>query len=280
MLKYEQMWDMSLGGPSRQNEVTHWAGNILYVVLGFLTKLFYRWTVTGRDKLRAFKGKGVLVVCNHTSFLDVICIWLAARPDQWVRFMARDSLFTNGGGLLGQIISRVGAFPVSRDSADRTSLKRAARMLKNGETVGIMPEGTRRGKGNKVPSIHAGAAFVAKMGKAPILPMTVRNAEKVKQKGKMLRFPKITMEFGDPILVSDFDFLPKADRLEGCTWYAMRECFALFYNVAPEEVDMVALFPEGNDYTQIFAEHPVPKHTAQEVATGLAAPKAQDAQED
>ncbi len=63
-------------------------------------------------------------------------------------------------------------------------------MLKGKEVVGILPEGTRRGKGTKTPEIHAGAAFVARMGHAPIIPMTVRNAELVKQKGKMIRFPQ------------------------------------------------------------------------------------------
>ena len=169
---------------------------------------------------------------------------------------------------MGQILSRVGAFPVKRDAADRTAIKRATRMLKNNEVVGILPEGTRRGKSDRKPEIHSGAAFIAKMGHAPILPMTVRNAEHVKQKGKFFRFPKITIEYGDPLLVSDFDFLPKEDRLDGCTWYAMRECFALSLRVPRDQVDMVALFPDGRDFTQVFAEHPVPAHTTAELVEG------------
>ena len=65
--------------------------------------------------------------------------------------------------------------------------------------------------------------------------------------------------------MEDFDFLPKEDRLEGCTWYAMRECFALSQRVPREQVDMRALFPEGRDFTEVFAEHPVPEHSSQEV---------------
>ena len=269
-MKYEDMWDLPIAGPSKEKKVTHWVGNIVYAVLGFLCKVLFRYRVDHRENIRAFDGvSGVLVVANHTSFLDVVFMWLATRPRQWIRFMARDTLFPNAGGLLGQIISRVGAFPVKRDSADRTSLKRAARMLKDGECVGILPEGTRRGKGSKQPEIHSGAAFVAKMGKAPILPMTVRNAEKVKQKGKFVRFPKVSVDYGNPILLSDFDFVDKGDRLEAATWYALRESFALFYNKKPEEVDMVALFPDGHDFTQLFNDHPLPVHSADEVAAGL-----------
>lgn len=270
-LKYSDMWDMTLGSSARENEVPHWCGNLVYAVIGGLCKLLFRFKVDGRENLRGFAGKsGVVVVSNHTSFLDVVHLWVAARPSQWIRFMGRDTLFDNAGGLLGQIISRVGAFPVKRDTADRTSIKRAARMLKDGEIVGIMPEGTRRGKGSQVPAIHSGAAFIAKMGKAPILPATVRNAELVKQKGKFVRFPKITIEFGQPLLLSDFDFLPKEERLDGATWYAMRECFALSWRVPREQVNMVELFPENKDYTAIFAENPLPAHTTAELTASHA----------
>lgn len=264
-LPYEKMWDMPLGGISTQKQIPHWFGNLAYVVVGAVCKLLFRYRVDGRENLRAFKGKcGVVVVCNHTSFLDVAFIYLSARPKQWIRLMGRDSLFDNGHGLVGQILSRVGAFPVKRDTSDRTAIKRAARMLKEDELVGILPEGTRRGKGSKIPSLHAGAAFVAKMGRAPLLPMTVRNAELVKQKGRPIRFPKITVEYGSPIVLSDFDFLPKADRLEACTWYAMRECFALSARIPAEEVDMAALFPESPDWSAAFKDHPIPRRTPEE----------------
>ena len=256
--KYEQMWDRPLSGDDRACEVPHWAGNVCFVVLGFLCKILWRYKVVNRRALRAFEGKsGVVLVGNHTSFLDVIVAWLSTRPSQWVRFMARDNLFPVAKGMAGWLFSRVGAFPVSRDSADRTSLKRAARMLKNKEVVGIFPEGTRRGKSGTAPKLHAGAALIARMGKAPMLPFTVRNAELIKCKGQRVRFPKVSVEFGEPVYLESFDFLPKADRLEACTWYVMRECFALSLRIPAERVDMVELFPESVDYTAVFAEHPI-----------------------
>lgn len=46
----------------------------------------------------------------------------------------------------------------------------------------------------------------------------------------------------------------------------MRECFAMFNKCSIDDVDMVKLFPENKDYTQIFKDHPIPKHEASEVA--------------
>ncbi len=269
---YDKIWDMPYDGFSDEKQAPRWLGNLLWVVLSFVFKICFRYEVTGRENLRAFKREsGVVIVGNHTSFLDVIFMYLATRPEQWVRFMGRENLWPKLGGLMGHVISRVGAFPVKRDSADRTAIKRAARMLKNGEIVGIMPEGTRRGKSNMAPRLHSGAAFVARMGNAPILPMTVRNAEYVKQKGKMLRFPKITIEYGSPILVSDFDFLPKEERLDACTWYAMREVFALSQRIPADQVDMKALFPEDRDFSEVFAGREMPRHSSTELVEGIRA---------
>ena len=140
-------------------------------------------------------------------------------------------------------------------------------MLKNGEIVCIMPEGTRRGKGSAESHVHGGVSLIARMGKAPIMPMAIHNVDKVKRKGERLRLPRIIAEFGDPVLLSDFDFLPKEDRLDGCAWYALRECFALFQNKKPEDVDMVTLFPGDKAFTEVFAEHPIPRHTSAELAS-------------
>lgn len=267
---YEQLWDMPLDGEGEGERMPRWAGNIIYGFLAFVFKICFRYRVDHRENLGGFRKKsGVLLISNHTSFLDVVFIYLAGRPSQWVRFLGRDDMFKNAGGFVGHILSRVGAFPVKRDTADLSAVKRAVRLLKTGEVVGIMPEGTRRGKGTKESEIHGGAALIARMAKVPILPMTVRNAEYIKEEGKFLRFPQVTIEYGNPLLVSDFDFLPKDDRLDGCSWYAMRECFALSQNVPRDQVDMVALFPEGRDFTFVFAQHVMPEHTTEELMSDI-----------
>ncbi|MCD8315852.1 MAG: 1-acyl-sn-glycerol-3-phosphate acyltransferase [Eggerthellaceae bacterium] len=267
---YKDMWDMPLGGDSEDKQAPHWTGNLIWAIIMPLFKLLFRYSIAGRENIRPFKDvSGFVLVCNHTSFIDVACIYFACRPSQWVRLMGRDTLFDNGHGFVGQLLSRVGGFPVKRDSADRQAIKRATKMLKTKQIVGILPEGTRRGKGGLPPELHSGAAFIAKMGQVPIIPMTVRNAEYVKQKGKRVHFPKITAEFGKPIVVGDFDFLPKEKRMEGCTWYAMRQCFSLSRNKPAEDIDMKELFPDTFDYTQMFEEHPIPEHTTEELVWAI-----------
>lgn len=261
MLAYKDIWDMPIDAASAERDgkgakpIPHLVGNVVYAVLLVVFKIAFRFSVEGIEHVRAFRdGKGCVVAGNHVSYLDPVFLWLSTRPSQWIRFMARDNMFANAKGLAGQVISRVGAFPVKRASADRAAIKRAAAMLKRGETVGIFPEGTRRGRGTAQPELHAGVAFIARMGKAAIVPSSVRDVEKVKPKGsRFVHFPKISVVFGAPLFLEDFDFLPKDDRLDAVAWYVMRECYALARDVDREQVDMRELFPDSKDFAAAFA---------------------------
>lgn len=247
------LWDKSFYGKNRTHEAPHWFGNICYVGAAFLCKFVTRYHVKNRSVLRACKGKtGAVVVANHKSFLDLAFLYSAARPSQWIRFMARDNLFH---GLGGHAISLLGAFPVKRDSADTASIRRAVRMLKNQELVGIFPEGTRRNRGSEKPEVHAGAALIARMGHAPMIPCTVRNVEKIKQPGQpFFHWPTCSVIFGQPLYVSWFDFLPRHDRLKAMTWYALRQCYAMDQDISPDKVNMKELFPDEHDFSDVFSD--------------------------
>ncbi len=249
----EQLWDRNLYGKDRTNEAPHWFGNIAYVIVALICKIVCRYRVRNRQVLRSMKGKtGAVVVANHKSFLDLAFLFCAARPSQWIRFMGRDNLFHGFGG---RILTLLGAFPVKRDSADTSSIKRAVRMLKNQELVGIFPEGTRRNRGSEEPKVHAGAALIARMAKVPMIPCAIRNDEKVKQKGQpFIHWPTVYVVFGKPLYVHWFNFLPHRKRLKAMTWYALRECYALDRDVAPETVDMKELFPDEEDFSDVFAD--------------------------
>lgn len=256
----ERICDKTLGGNDRSNELTHVVGSVAGAACMLYSKIAYRFKVVNGEALAQFKGKknGVVVMSPHTSYYDVVAMYIAARPTgQFIRIFGRNTLFTVAGGVLGRFLALVGATPIKRDTSDRTALKRATRMLKNGEILGIFPEGTRRGKGSVEPALHGGAALFARMGKASLLPLGLKGCDKIQPKGQRPHFPRVTAEFGKPYSISSFDFLPKDQRLEGCTWYVLREAFALSHDIEPEQVDMAGLFPDCQDYSEIFAQHPI-----------------------
>ncbi|NPD32465.1 1-acyl-sn-glycerol-3-phosphate acyltransferase [Berryella wangjianweii] len=265
--RYERFFDRAFGVRGKGPRIPRGVAMTVICVVATLMKLLFRCKVSKRENLVGLaRESGVVVVSNHSALLDVVMMFMSAWPRVWPRLIGRSTLF-EGRPVFGWLLARLGVIPIKRGEADLKAIKRAARSLRNGEVIMILPEGTRRSRGSQVPEVHGGAAMLARMAKVPILPMTVRDAENVRPEGaRGLRFPRITSEFGDPVLLEDFDFLPRDQRLEGCVWYALRESYALNRRVAPEDVDMVELFPGGYDFTPVFREHPIPRHTSEEVA--------------
>ena len=252
-LPYERMWDMPFDPVvlPEEKHVPRWFTWLTIILTWLIQFVAFRTSSTHKERPRAYRGKGLVMVCNHACYVDPYLVILKTMPHTWVRFMAKDDMFDNGGGLGGQCMSRAGAFPVKRDAADRTSIKRAVKHLKNGEIVALFPEGTRRDKCEYVASLHFGGAFIANMAGVPIMPVGISNNDKVYQNGR-IHLPHITVHFGEAVRVDDFDFLPRKERLEACMWFCMRESHAMSFGVAPEEVDMVALYPDSPDYTEAF----------------------------
>jgi len=260
--KFERYFDMPMAAKVGEKHVPRWLSCFLGAIASFITHVCFKLKATNAHNVTDFVGKtGVMVMGNHTSYLDVAFNIVSLRKYIWARYMARDTLFEAGHGVVGWIFSRLGVFPVKRDSADKTAIKRATRMLTSGEVVTILPEGTRRGKGTAEIALHSGAAFIAKRANVPIVPLAVINAEKIKQKGKAISWQKVLVKYGNPHLVEDFDFLPKADRLDACTWYVMREVHAMVQGIAPEDVDMKALFPKDRDFSAEFENVQLPIRT-------------------
>lgn len=135
------------------------------VVYGIL-KPIYRFEVIGADKFP--KEGGILLCSNHIDNLDPPVVGInAPRP---VNFMAKEELFHLP--LLKSILPGVRAFPVKRGMSDRDALRRAIKLLKDGEVVGLFPEGTRS-KDGQLGKGFSGAGFFALRGEANVVPCAI-----------------------------------------------------------------------------------------------------------
>lgn len=173
-------------------------------------------------------GQGAILAGNHRSYLDPLFILSVLRPRP-VRFMGKEEFFE-----IHPVISRmaawVGAYPIKRNTADMTAVKRTIRMLKRGELVGIFPEGTRiRFAGQEVIN-HQGIALIAIMADVPVIPVHLWGTEKICPEGKrFFRTPKISLRFGQPLRINDEPFasLPKDQRQQAFTDEVMRRVYEL-----------------------------------------------------
>ena len=199
-----------------------------------LCKLLYRLEVRGFDKVPQGEDGPVLFVANHVSYFDPVALWVAAQPLS-TRFLARANLWR--APIFKGMISRVGSIPVEPESADTKAIKRAAAILKRGETACIFAEGTRMRTPDKVYKPHAGFVLIANMGKAKIVPVGITGADRIKPYNKpFLRFPKLTVTFGDPIDIADYKALPKDERTKTIVNDTMSAIFALRDSADPSPI--------------------------------------------
>ena len=67
------------------------------------------------------------------------------------------------------MIRALGAYPVNRGGADVGAIRHTIRMLEDGKTVGMFPQGHRNnGVDPRTTKIHAGAAMIALRAGVPL----------------------------------------------------------------------------------------------------------------
>lgn len=131
----------------------------------------------------------------HRSNIDTPLA--GAVTSRRLRFMGKDSLWKIRP--VGWLISSLGAFPVTRGTADREALKRCIAVLEMGEPLVLFPEGTRQ-SGPTVMPLFDGAAYVAIKAGVPIIPLGIGGSERVMPKGKKMIYPrKCVLVIGEPI---------------------------------------------------------------------------------
>ncbi|KYH33043.1 1-acyl-sn-glycerol-3-phosphate acyltransferase [Moorella mulderi DSM 14980] len=167
----------------------HWQypifGGVLQVFYQFakfacylFLRFFCRWEVQGREN---FPLEGpVIVIANHISYLDPVAVGVAAP--RMVRFMAKEELFHIP--VVNWIIKGLHAFPVRRGRSDRAALKAALEVLHDGQVLGMFPEGTRSKDGRLLPFQHGAALLALKTG-APLLPVAIKNTNRVFRGGRI-----------------------------------------------------------------------------------------------
>ena len=110
----------------------------------------------------------VVVACNHVTNFDVFPMQLSLpRP---IFFMAKSELFKFP--LMDVVLRNLGAFPVYRGEKDGWAMRHAQKVLENGQTLGMFPEGTRN-KGRGLRVAKTGAARLAIETNSPVVPMII-----------------------------------------------------------------------------------------------------------
>jgi 1-acyl-sn-glycerol-3-phosphate acyltransferase len=157
-------------------------------------RIIFRTHIVGRERVP--REDGLLIVCNHISFLDPPLLGTAMpRP---VEFMTMAELFRKPW--LARLLRTVGCFPVDRSRVDHGAAREAIRRLRAGRCVVIFPEGGIRLAKQSVlggqPVFKPGAGSIALLGDAAILPVIVRDTRKPYSGRNWFRRETMSITFG------------------------------------------------------------------------------------
>jgi len=164
------------------------------------------WFVAGIKGLDNIPGKGSLVVvANHSSYIDPVIIKSMFEKyfNKTVYYLSKEEVYSNF--LKKFIFLSSSTIPVNRQNPGKTTLDAALIKLKEGNIIGLFPEGTRSIDG-KLHKGKTGAVRLALSAKCPILPIGVKNSYEIWPRSKMLpKFKKgIFVNIGRPISLEKY----------------------------------------------------------------------------
>jgi 1-acyl-sn-glycerol-3-phosphate acyltransferase len=168
-----------------------WTYALVRVILTLPTILLYRLRVVGREHVPRY---GALILApNHFSQMDHF--FVAARLRRHVRFMAKSQMF--GPPVLTYVYRHGGVFPVRRGQRDEEAIATAATILAQGGMLLVYAEGGRSRSG-ELGQPKPGIGRIALESGAPVLPVAIHGSAAVRG-WKRLRFPQVTVQFGEPL---------------------------------------------------------------------------------
>ena len=158
-------------------------------ILWVLFKIVFFMRFEGLHNIK--KGKNVVLMGNHQCLLDPVCLALCAR-DREIHFMGKKELWNNKA--LGWLFTKVHGFPVDRGNVDMAAIRTAMGVLKEGNTLGIFPEGTRGKEGHMLPLL-GGASMLAFKSGCDVVPVYIDGSYKP--------FRPMVIRVGEPISMEE-----------------------------------------------------------------------------
>jgi 1-acyl-sn-glycerol-3-phosphate acyltransferase len=163
---------------------------IVRIVLTPYLLVFYRARVIDTDKIPT-EGP-TIIVPNHFSFLDHF--FVAAFIRREVNFMAKSQLFKPP---LQFVYTHGGVFPVLRGRRDEEAFKTAHAVLGRGDVIVMYTEGGRSRSG-ELGEAKPGIGRLALETGAVVVPTAISGTQHSRNWTR-LKFPKVTVQYGDPI---------------------------------------------------------------------------------
>ena len=156
----------------------------------FLCSLGARVKILGRHHIP--DKKPYIVVINHFSYIDPVFVIHALQKP--ITFLAASDQVIETQFIWAPFI--YGFIPTDRSNLAPSTIKNSIRALKNGEILGIFPEGTSLS--NVLRPAKNGAAFLSASGKTRLLPVGITGLENAWEMMFRGLRPSVNIRIGKP----------------------------------------------------------------------------------
>ncbi|RXJ91544.1 1-acyl-sn-glycerol-3-phosphate acyltransferase [Arcobacter sp. CECT 8983] len=169
-----------------------------------MNKLNIRVEVLNKEKIP--KDGQYLLISNHRSIIDPLIIEMAFKDTKINGFwVAKKELYNSF--FFGMFTKNAGTVLLDRDAPNMSSFfKDTKKVVKEGHSIYIFPEGTRNKENTALSSFKEGSRLIALKNRLPILPVYIKsNADDILKIAIMNRKKelKIQIEIGDIIDYKD-----------------------------------------------------------------------------
>jgi 1-acyl-sn-glycerol-3-phosphate acyltransferase len=170
----------------------NWVYDVVRLILTPIALVIYRARAISVSNVPA--GGPMILAPNHFSNMDHFFCGVSTRRK--IRFMAKSQLFGQNR-VLDYIFVNGGVFPVMRGHHDDEAFITAHSILDQGGCVLIYAEGGRSRSG-KLGEAKPGVGRLALESGVPVVPVAIHGSQSVRA-WKRLVFPKVTIQYGEPI---------------------------------------------------------------------------------
>jgi 1-acyl-sn-glycerol-3-phosphate acyltransferase len=198
-----------------------WAYDLVRLLLVPYIGILYRGRCIDSQKVPS--SGPVLLAPNHFSFLDHF--FVAAYLRRKVQFMAKSQLFQPP---MQFIYTHGGVFPVLRGRRDEEAFKTAHTVLARGDMVLMYLEGGRSRTGD-LGEARPGVGRLALESGVPVVPVAIFGSQGARN-WKRLQFPKVTVQFGDPIRFEQVEH-PSREQAQAASDIVFADVQKLYYGL-------------------------------------------------
>lgn len=164
---------------------------IVVSIVGLYMRCCFKVDLINYERFEKIKT-GCILAPNHISAWETVM--MPALSKKVMYMMAKEEIFKNR--FFGWFLRQMRAFPIARKKNDLGAIKTCVKLLKEGKSICMFPEGTRSKDGTM--NFKTGVSMIAHSAKVPVIPVGIVAEDNFKFRSK------VHIVYGEPIYFTDY----------------------------------------------------------------------------